>query len=123
MKSIQLSKLLPMTSDNESRLRAFALLNLGIVDSLSDGTLAISEAVQHFFNAENCLAVRKKLHDKVADEVMGRGLQLQDLFDILPARQARQEFQQELRAIRMLCRRLLKPSANRPASNRIAVKH
>ena len=89
------------------RLRVFALLGLGIVESLANGALGTVDAVRIFFNVPNCLYVRTKLHDKVADEVMSRGVQLHDLFESLPEQEAQQEFQRELGKMRSLCLRLL----------------
>jgi hypothetical protein len=51
--------------------------------------------------------VRKSLKDKTADDVMGRGVQLPDLFDCLPAEEARREFLHELAAMRNLCLKLV----------------
>jgi hypothetical protein len=85
----------------------FALLALGLVEFLANGLLSASGAVRTFFNAENCLYVRKQLRDKVADEVMARGVQLPDLFDALSAEEAQREFQRELAAMRSLCFELL----------------
>lgn len=89
------------------RLAVFALLGLGLAESLSSGLLSATDAVRSFFHADNCLFVRKHLRDKLADEVMSRGTQLPDLFDALPAEEAQREFQQEVAAIRSLCRQLL----------------
>ena len=40
------------------QLEFFALLNLGLVQSLASGILSATEAIQRFYNAENCLYVR-----------------------------------------------------------------
>jgi hypothetical protein len=85
----------------------FALLNLGIVESLANGLLSAADAVRLFFHAENCLFVRKKLRDKTADEIMSRGVQLPDLFEALPADEAQREFQHELASMHSLCLKLL----------------
>jgi hypothetical protein len=89
------------------RLAVFALLGLGVAESLTCGLLSASDAVRGFFHADNCLFVRKHLHDKLADEVMSRGAQLPDLFEALSAEEAQREFQQEVAVIRSLCRELL----------------
>lgn len=95
------------SGERADRLAVFALLALGLVESLANGLLSASGAVQAFFNAENGLYVRKQLRDKVADEVMARGVQLPDLFEVLPAEEAQREFQRELVAMRSLCLELL----------------
>jgi hypothetical protein len=82
-------------------------LNLGIVELLANGVLSSKDATQMFFNAENCRYVRKHLRDKTADAIMSHGVQLQDLFDALPAKEAQQEFQRELGSIRALSLQLL----------------
>ncbi len=108
MRAIDLAKLLAEADGHASRrLGLFAVLNLGIAEMLASGALSSADATRLFFNAENCLYVRKKLGDKVADEIMSHGVQLQDLFDALPAKRAQQEFQRELGSIRSLCLRLL----------------
>jgi hypothetical protein len=89
------------------RLVLFALLGLGVVESLANGLMSANEAVRLFFNADNGVFVRKRLKEKAADQVMSRGVQLPDLFDILPADEAQRQFQHELSAIRALCLKLL----------------
>lgn len=89
------------------QLEFFALLNLGLVQSLASGVLSASEAIQRFYNAENCLYVRKHLHNKAADKIMSHGVQLPDLFDSLPAEEAQREFFHELEIMRSLCLNLL----------------
>ena len=69
----------------------FALLNLGLVEPLAGGSIS-ADALRIFFHAENCLFVRQRLRDRIADEVMSHGAQLPDLFDALPAQEARREF-------------------------------
>ncbi len=91
----------------EQQLTLFALLNLGILDSLTSGTISTTDALNIFFNAENCLFVRRSLHNQHADEVMSRGVQLLDLFNILPPKEAQHEFQRELSSMRALCLTLL----------------
>ena len=108
MQNIDLSSLLNgADADAPRRLGLFAVLNLGVVELLADGVLSSADATRFFFNAKNCGFVRKKLRSKIADEIMSHGVQLQDLFDVLPSREAQQEFQRELAAIRSLCLRLL----------------
>ena len=106
--NIDLSALLAGVDGGAARrLSLFALLGLGMVESLANGALSTADAVRVFFNAQNCLYVRKKLRDKVADEVMSHGVQLHDLFEALPERESQQEFQRELGTMRSLCLRLL----------------
>ncbi len=88
-------------------LALFAVLNLGMIESLVNGLLSASDAVRVFFNADNCLFVRRQLHDKAADEIMSRGVQLPDLFTILSMEEAHRAFQHELAAMRSLCLKLL----------------
>jgi hypothetical protein len=90
-----------------ARLPTFALLALGIVDSISSGVLSASDAVASFFTAENCLFVRHGLKNKTADRIMSRGVQLPDLFDALPSDEAARQLREELRAIQDQCRLLL----------------
>ncbi len=85
----------------------FALLNLGIVESLANGMMSAAEAPRLFYHADNCLFVRKGLRDKTADEIMSRGVQLADLFEALPAEEAQRAFQRELATMRGLCLKLL----------------
>jgi hypothetical protein len=85
----------------------FAVAALGIIDSLAAGSMTPTDAIRIFFHAKNCRYVRTKLRDKQADEVMGRGLQIPDLFDAMPIEEAHREFQHELAAMRTLCHELL----------------
>lgn len=106
---IHLKTILPhQGKTTEHRLALFAWLNLGILESLTSGVITVDDAVRVFFNAENCLFVRQDLTDRTADEIMSRGVQLSDLFKILPPDEAQQEFERELATIRERCLRLLK---------------
>jgi len=89
------------------QLALFALLNLGVIESLTNGLLSARAALKVFFNATNCLFVRKHFRDKIADKIMSHGVQLPDLFDVLPSEEAHREFQRELSTMRALCLRLL----------------
>ena len=105
---IDLAKLLPdVNGDIDRRLGLFALINLGVVELLANGRLSVDDVMQYFFHADNCQYVRKKLRDRIADKIMSHGVQLQDLFDVLPEHKAQQEFQRELASIRSLCLQLL----------------
>ena len=99
-----------LTALNElpgQRLALFALLTLGMLESLAHGLLSVTDALRVFFHAENCLFVRKHLRDKTADAVMSHGVQLPDLFEALPTAEAQREFQRELGTMRALCLKLL----------------
>jgi hypothetical protein len=89
------------------QLELFALVNLGLVQSLASGLLSPTEAVEHFYHADNCLYVQRDLRKREANAIMSRGTQLPDLFECLPAEEARREFYQELETIRALCLKLL----------------
>jgi hypothetical protein len=89
------------------QLVLFALLTLGILESLANGVLSATDALRVFFHAENCLFVRKQLRDKTADAIMSHGVQLPDLFEVLPLTEAHREFQRELAVMRALCLKLL----------------
>ena len=91
----------------EENLELFALLNLGILESLNYGLMSASTALHTFFHAENCLFVRQQLRDRVADEIMSRGVQLPDLFEVLPIEEAQREFQREMMRLHALCLSLL----------------
>ena len=61
--------------------------------------------------AENCLFVRKHLHDRTAAAIMSHGVQLPDVFEVLPREEAQREFQRELATMRAL---ILKLFAEKP---------
>jgi len=106
---MDLQSLLSGTNGGSSRSPSavFALLNLGLIESIANGMVTPEEAIRLFYNAENCLYVRKRLRQRIAAEIMSRGTQLPDLFDALPVDEALREFQHELATIRSLCLRLL----------------
>jgi hypothetical protein len=107
-KSMNLRSVLGAVGDAPaSQLELFALLTLGILESLENGLLSPAEAITSFFNAENCHFVREKLPDKAADEAMSRGVQLPDLLDALTPEESSKEVQGEIAAIRRLCLGLL----------------
>ena len=91
------------------RLSLFAVINLGGIESLSNGVLGATAAVERYYFADNCLFVRRQLRNKLADRVMSHGTQLPDLFDALPREQARREFLHELAAMRALCLEIQAP--------------
>jgi hypothetical protein len=85
----------------------FALLNLGLVQSLAGGIVSSTEAVERFYHAQNCLYVQKHFRQKAAHTIMSHGVQLPDLFESLLAEEAQREFYHELEIIRSLCFQLL----------------
>ena len=89
------------------QLELFALVNLGLVQSLASGVLSPADAVDRFYHADNCLYVQKHLRKREANTIMSHGVQLPDLFESLPAEEARREFYRELETIRVLCLKLL----------------
>lgn len=105
--TISLKSLLSQMDDRDEQSAAFAMLGLGVTESLASGMLSASEALYAFFHADNCLFVRRFLSSKRADEFMSHGVQLADLFDILPLDEAQREYQRELAAMRAQCLRLL----------------
>ena len=85
----------------------FALIVLGIVESISSGVLSATDAARTFFTADNCRFVKQEFKNRAADQIMSRGTQLPDLFDALSPDEAARELRDELRAIQDLCRTLL----------------
>ena len=83
------------------------IIVLGILESLENGRLTPSEAIQGFFKAENCDFVEKSIKVKTARDIMARGVQLPDLFDALPSEEALQEFHREIAKIRAMCLELI----------------
>ena len=100
------------------QLELFALVNLGLVQSLASGILSPDEAVERFYHADNCLYVQRHLRKREANAIMSRGIQLRDLFECLPAEEARREFYHELETIRALCLKLLGEKRPRGAAVR-----
>ncbi len=99
------------TKTPEEQKSIFALLNLGILESLDNGSMSAIQAVTVFFHADNCQFVRNHLHDRSADQIMSHGVQLSDLFMVLPPQEAQREFQRELMTMRLLSRSLLEEKA------------
>lgn len=89
------------------RTEVFALIVLGLLDSLESGVLGCSEVVPLFFHAANCRFV--EIHLQCADtiEVMGRGSQLPDLYDALDSTEADRELAVEITAMRARCLAML----------------
>ena len=99
--------LFAVPGNSAQQLELFALVNLGLVQSLASGVLSPAEAVERFYHAENCLYVQKHLRKREANAIMSHGVQLPDLFESLLAEEARREFYHELETIRLLCLKLL----------------
>ena len=105
---IRLSKVLIVRGEESAEhLALFALINLGLIESLANGILTATEAVRLFYRAEHCMFVRKHVANKTADQIMSHGVQLSDLFEALPTEEAFREFQHELSAMRSLCLKIL----------------
>jgi hypothetical protein len=104
---IQVFDLSTLAARQAQPMALFSVAALGIIESLAAGSMTPTEAIRTFFHGKNCRFVRSKLRDKRADEVMGRGVQLADLFDALPLEEAHREFQHELVAMKSLCHELL----------------
>lgn len=98
----------------------FALLNLGLVQSLASGVVSPTEAVARFYHAENCLYVQKHFRQKEAVAIMSHDVQLPDLFECLPTEEAQREFYHELEIIRSLCLQLLDKRRSSSATARAA---
>lgn len=92
---------------DEKQRSIFALLSLGIIDSLVNGSISSSDAVERFFHADNCLFVHNYFCDHDAETLMSHGVQLPDLFLVLPAQEAQREFQRELAMMRSHCYAML----------------
>ncbi|MDI6795033.1 MAG: hypothetical protein QME81_19555 [bacterium] len=102
------------------QLELFALLNLGLVQSLASGALSVTEAIERFYYADNCLYVRTHLRSREANVIMSHGVQLPDLFDCLSTEEAQREFYHELETIRALCLTLLEKAQSPGVANRAA---
>lgn len=105
---INLNEMLSASSNTIVQRRSiFALLALGIIDSLDNGTISATDAIERFFHADNCLFVRAALYERSAETLMSHGVQLPDLFMVLPPQDAQREFQRELFKMRSLCYTML----------------
>ena len=109
-----------LSGNLRQQLELFALVNLGLVQSLVSGILSPTEAVQRFYHADNCLYVQKRFRSKEATAVMSHGVQLPDLFEALPTEEARREFYHELEILRTLCLKLLEKRRSPSAAARAA---
>src|SRR5437879_2820882 len=95
-------------STRRQKLAALAMLTLGLTEALSSEAMEPAEATIAFFNAENCLCVHRQLKSAAADEIMSRGVQLSDLFDVLTQAEAKAEFANELKVMHSLCVKILR---------------
>jgi hypothetical protein len=100
------------------QLELFALVNLGLVQSLASGMMSVTEATRRFYHADNCLYVRKHLRNREANAIMSQGVQLPDLFDCLPPEEAQREFYYELEMMGALCLKLLQKGRSRHSAER-----
>jgi hypothetical protein len=98
----------------------FALLNLGLLQSLASGVVSPTEAVERFYHGENCLYVQKHFRQKATHTLMSHGVQLPDLFESLPAEEAQREVYHELEIMRSLCLQLLEKRRSPGAASRVA---
>jgi len=103
----QVFELAKITMGQEEPLALFAVTSLGVIESLVAGSLTPTQAIQAFFHGKNVRFAKTKLGDERAVQIMGRGVQLADLFDAMPMEEAHREFQHELQAMQALCNELL----------------
>jgi hypothetical protein len=101
-------------------LTLFALLNLGLAQSLASGVLTPDEAVERFYHAANCLYVRRHVRNNTAEIIMSHGAQLADLFGLLTGAEARRELYAEIEKIRSLSLRLLAAARSKRQSSQAA---
>ena len=80
----QVFNLATVTSSQDEPLALFAVTSLGIVESLACGSLTATQAIHSFFHRTNVRFVKSKLRDDRATQIMGRGVQLADLFKAMP---------------------------------------
>lgn len=93
--------------EKRQKLAVLAALNLAMVNSIDSKGTQLDDITAGFYNAANCLYVKRSLRSKDADELMSRGVQLADLFDLLPRRQAEAELKRERSVMLTLCQKLL----------------
>ena len=103
----QVFDLATITAGQHQPLTLFAVTSLGIIESLVAGSLTPKQATTSFFHGKNIRFVKTKLRDDRANEIMGRGVQLADLFDAMSMEEAHREFQHELQAMKRLCNEVL----------------
>lgn len=93
--------------EKSQKLAVFGALNLAMVQSIDSKGTSLGDVIAGFYNAANCLYVKRSFRHKDADELMSRGVQLADLFDVLPRRQAEAELKREKEVMRGICYKLL----------------
>jgi hypothetical protein len=93
--------------EEAQRLAVFAGLNLAMLQSVDSKGQALRDITAGFYNVANCLYVKRSFRQSDADELMSRGVQLADLFDVLPRKQAESELKREKNAMRAICYKLL----------------
>ncbi len=120
MKQRHLSRMLlsGVPGNPPQQLELFALVNLGLVQSLTSGILSPAEAAERFYHSDNCLYVQRHLRKREANEIMSRGVQLPDIFECLAPEEARREFYHELETMRALCLKLLRDKRSRRFADR-----
>jgi hypothetical protein len=107
------------SGDLPQQVELFALVNLGLVQALARGVLSATEAIQHFYNADNCLYVRTHFRNREANAIMSHGIQLPDLFDALSPEEAQRKFCHELETMRSLCLKLLEKGRSAKVGDRV----
>ena len=109
-----------LSGSPSQKLELFALVNLGLMQSLASGVLTPTDAISRFYHAENCRYVKLHYRQKEAQEIMSRGIQLADLFESLAPEEAQREFYRELETMRSLCLRILGKGRTRRDPHRAA---
>ena len=94
-------------TDEPQQMALFAMVQLGVIQSIQSGLLTPSEAVGFIYHGENCFYIHQHFPDSTADVIMSHGIQLPDLFEVLPPEVAQRELYRELEIIRTLCLQLL----------------
>ena len=122
MKRLQITNILlsKLEGSPSQQLELFALVNLGLVQSLASGVLTPTDAIARFYHAANCRYVKSHYRHKDAQDIMSRGIQLADLFEILSTEEAQREFYRELETMRSLCLRILGKRRTRRDPHRAA---
>jgi hypothetical protein len=101
---------LELLSGEKNEMQAFGIVSLGIIEALASGAINPTESIRIFFNSDNCLYVHEELKNETAENIMGRGVQLADLFDILEPQKALLAFLHEIDTMRVLCHSLITPN-------------
>jgi hypothetical protein len=105
---IWLETLLPTVGAAKTQqLALFAIVNLGVIEALQGGLLTPTDALGVLYHAQNCFYIHQQFPDTTADIIMSHGIQLPDLFDVLPPELAQRNLYQQLEEMRSLCFNLL----------------